>query len=325
MKKLLQNNIYLLLVFLFCILLSCSSYKNSIHGTWKVSSGRNVDAIYEFTSNGRLYIYGNNGQGGPSAWYGWEVTSKKKSMNDLRSENETRYSAKLLQQGKYKWKMGKKIKFWPEVKTSEGEVTILNGPVYEFTEITKNKLSIQEWQFVMQLNGDSQLKPLGEMNLISLAYTQNPVNFGKDNHNKGVEYAIQGKFQEANEEFEKTLKVDPFHRPAEHIRFDGVYKSTTDDGGYFFRFFEDKTVLSVGTINGVTVAKLRKWFHKNSDKGVPTGVYSLRGGNIKFSTTGLMGTISYSGEVLNNKLTLKWFSQINKQTGIYIAEFIPFP
>ncbi len=38
----------------------------------------------------------------------------------------------------------------------------------------------------------------------------------KEYYYKGVEYAVQGKFQEANEEFEKALKVDPFYGSAEN-------------------------------------------------------------------------------------------------------------
>ena len=34
-------------------------------------------------------------------------------------------------------------------------------------------------------------------------------------YDKGVEYAVQGEFPEAKEEFEKALKVDPFYKPAE--------------------------------------------------------------------------------------------------------------
>jgi len=38
----------------------------------------------------------------------------------------------------------------------------------------------------------------------------------EESYYKGVEYAVQGKFLEAKEEFEKVLKVDPFYESAEH-------------------------------------------------------------------------------------------------------------
>ena len=45
-----------------------------------------------------------------------------------------------------------------------------------------------------------------------VTYAQSPT---EDIYNKGLEYAIQGEFQKAKEEFEKALRVDPFFRPAE--------------------------------------------------------------------------------------------------------------
>jgi len=37
-----------------------------------------------------------------------------------------------------------------------------------------------------------------------------------ENYDKGVEYAVQGKFPRAKEEFEKALRVDPFYGPADY-------------------------------------------------------------------------------------------------------------
>ena len=45
-----------------------------------------------------------------------------------------------------------------------------------------------------------------------VTYAQKPA---EESYDKGVEYAVQGKFSKAKEEFEKALKVDPFLRPAE--------------------------------------------------------------------------------------------------------------
>ncbi|MCZ6701547.1 MAG: tetratricopeptide repeat protein [Ignavibacteria bacterium] len=46
---------------------------------------------------------------------------------------------------------------------------------------------------------------------VGVTYTQNPA---EESFNKGMEYAVQGKFPKAKEEFEKALKVDPFNGPA---------------------------------------------------------------------------------------------------------------
>ena len=40
---------------------------------------------------------------------------------------------------------------------------------------------------------------------IWVSYAKSPT---KESYNKGVEYAIQGKFEEARKEFEKSLKID---------------------------------------------------------------------------------------------------------------------
>lgn len=46
-----------------------------------------------------------------------------------------------------------------------------------------------------------------------IAYAQNPVTVS---FNKGVEYASQGEFGKARDEFEKSLKIDPFYGPAKY-------------------------------------------------------------------------------------------------------------
>lgn len=46
---------------------------------------------------------------------------------------------------------------------------------------------------------------------VSLSYGQ---SLTKQSYTKGIDYAAQGKFKEAKEEFEKVLKADPFYEPA---------------------------------------------------------------------------------------------------------------
>ena len=45
---------------------------------------------------------------------------------------------------------------------------------------------------------------------VGISYAQT----AKEYHNKGIEYAVQGKFEEAEEEFKKALKTDQFYNPA---------------------------------------------------------------------------------------------------------------
>ena len=47
---------------------------------------------------------------------------------------------------------------------------------------------------------------------VGVTYAQSPA---EESYNKGVEYAVQGEFLKAKEEFEKALRDDPFFRPAE--------------------------------------------------------------------------------------------------------------
>ena len=49
---------------------------------------------------------------------------------------------------------------------------------------------------------------------IVFCYGQNIAEQAKQSWNKGVEYASQGKFKEAKEEFEKALKIDPYYGSA---------------------------------------------------------------------------------------------------------------
>ena len=58
---------------------------------------------------------------------------------------------------------------------------------------------------------------------IALCYAQNVVG---QSTAKGVDYAARGKFKEANEEFERALKVDPLFGPAQ--RASKIMKDVSD-------------------------------------------------------------------------------------------------
>jgi tetratricopeptide (TPR) repeat protein len=69
-------------------------------------------------------------------------------------------------------------------------------------------------------NGNGGMKSLEAISLlifmvifltVDVTYSQSSA---VESYNKGVEYAVQGKFQKAKEEFEKALKDDPFCDPA---------------------------------------------------------------------------------------------------------------
>ena len=47
---------------------------------------------------------------------------------------------------------------------------------------------------------------------VGVTYAQSSA---EESYNKGVEYAVQGEFSKAKEEFENALKVDPFYTAAE--------------------------------------------------------------------------------------------------------------
>ena len=68
-------------------------------------------------------------------------------------------------------------------------------------------------------SGDSGMKGLRAiiLSILMVLLLTNGVTyaqiFAEENYNKGMEYAVQGKFPKAKEEFEKALKFDRFYEP----------------------------------------------------------------------------------------------------------------
>jgi hypothetical protein len=141
------------------LLTSCSKRDENVIGKWRVADGRNKDAIFEFTPESRLNIYGGHVQ---AFWYGLEVTKKI----PLSSSKFVDKPASLLgmpdEQGDIVWEAKNKIKFCPEKKYTETEITVCNGSLYILTLSSKEKLIIEE----MQLTPEKKLEKVGDMTLV---------------------------------------------------------------------------------------------------------------------------------------------------------------
>jgi hypothetical protein len=103
------------------------------------------------------------------------------------------------------------------------------------------------------------------------------------------------------------------------IRFDGYYRAFTSTGSAWLRFYEDGTVISVGTVRDATAKKMAEWFKKPYDTA---GQYVIRGSEIEFSTTSKSGSVSYTGTIGVSSLKIQWKSFINGKSGYEEYEFI---
>jgi len=138
---------------------SCSKRDDNVIGKWRVTEGRNTGAIFEFTPESRLNIYGGQVQ---ANWYGLPVTKKVPLVTSKYIVNPISTLGKPDEQGDIVWEAKNKIKYWPEKKYSEEEITICSGSLYILTTSTKEKIIFDE----MQLTPDKKLEKVGKMILI---------------------------------------------------------------------------------------------------------------------------------------------------------------
>jgi len=162
MKKIPLLIMMTLIVFLF----ACkNSNIDKVTGTWKVTDGRNKDAIFEFTQDNRLYIYCKNYE--QANWYGFSVVISKKPLNETHYTTTTSSNLGIpFMQGEIHWDSKNKISLITENKANENtnEIMLAKGPIYMFTEITNDKLKIEEMQYSIK-DGDKEPSPqkVGEM------------------------------------------------------------------------------------------------------------------------------------------------------------------
>lgn len=141
------------------LFISCSKGDNNVIGKWRVVDGRNAGAIFEFTTESRLNIYGGQVQ---ANWYGLPVEKKIPLSTSKYMVNPIGSLGTPDEQGDIVWESKNKIKFWPEKKYSDDEITICSGSLYILKLSTKEKITVDE----MQLSPGKKLEKVGEMTLI---------------------------------------------------------------------------------------------------------------------------------------------------------------
>jgi len=155
-----------MMMFFTVFLFACkNTNSDKVIGTWKVTEGRNKDAIFEFTQANRLYIYCKNYE--QANWYGFSVVMSKKPLNETHYTTSTSNNLGTpFMQGEIHWDSKNKISFITENKANENatEILLAKGPIYVFTEISNDKLKIEEMQHTIK-DGDKEPSPqkVGEM------------------------------------------------------------------------------------------------------------------------------------------------------------------
>ena len=92
------------------------------------------------------------------------------------------------------------------------------------------------------------------------------------------------------------------------IRYDGIYQSEEKDYFLYLRFFEDGTVIA--TSSDRQPEEVIGWFQKEHPY-VSTGAFAFDGKEITFSAASATGVVDYTGEVKEEKLSLRTFSHAN--------------
>ena len=90
------------------------------------------------------------------------------------------------------------------------------------------------------------------------------------------------------------------------IRYDGLYCRFYEDYTSYLRFYKDGTVISVSSTG--SPEDLKKWFNAPYEN---SGTYSNVDNIISFETTSSVGTVSYHGKILKDRLVLDRHSYIN--------------
>ncbi len=101
------------------------------------------------------------------------------------------------------------------------------------------------------------------------------------------------------------------------LHFDGLYQSVRqDNSSMYLRFYEDDTVLSVGSTG--SPEEVAVWFNKAFLNG-SEGQYVIRDSTLEFTVTSKEGAVDYTGTINGEELTLNIYSHINgyQDTSVY--------
>jgi hypothetical protein len=106
------------------------------------------------------------------------------------------------------------------------------------------------------------------------------------------------------------------------LRYDGLYQSVQQDSNKYLRFYEDGTVLSVGSTGNPE--EVAAWLNK-ACQNCSVGQYVIRDSVLEFTTTSNEGTVDYTGTVNGEELTLDIYSHINGFEDTYVYHFVENP
>lgn len=96
------------------------------------------------------------------------------------------------------------------------------------------------------------------------------------------------------------------------IRFDGIYQSKLADFNAYIRFYEDGTVITINSTDSPNV--IINWFNKeNKGSSIGKGKFSLKGSQVKFTTTSINGIIEHEGRIRGDKIIMEAYSRITNR------------
>jgi len=104
------------------------------------------------------------------------------------------------------------------------------------------------------------------------------------------------------------------------IRYDGVYRSESDESFHYIKFYPGDTVITVSSTGEPD--EIKEWFNKPY---YDNGIYQIDKKKISFNSTSSYGTVLYKGKIVSeDKLVLKIESLINgykaKKTYIFYKQ-----
>jgi len=118
----------------------------------------------------------------------------------------------------------------------------------------------------------------------------------------------------------QTITSIPMAMQLSSLRYDGLYQSVRqDDSIMYLRFYEDGTVLSVGSTGNPE--QVAVWLNKTYRNG-SVGLYVIRDLVLEFTVTSKEGAVDYTGTINGEELTLDIYSHINGYRATSVYHFV---
>lgn len=93
-------------------------------------------------------------------------------------------------------------------------------------------------------------------------------------------------------------------------RFDGVYAAQKGEAVDMIRFMNSGRALSISTASSAQIENAARLVMSESDR-CAKGTYEIKDGIIRFALKSKLGTVEYAGAIKDDKLTIRWRSDIN--------------